>query len=226
MRVKIISKEIIYPDTVLETTTTAVPTQSTQGLLPPEVRLAPWLNEPFSAARRGPPDMHNPMIPTDVLYTVYVEKIYKGEDFISVKQLVKIRTAPFDSLCGVTGLTLRKRYVVSGSVQQGELNFGICNYIQQYSEVTRRQKQGLKYHWKKGCSECDVMPCFGMSCLPGAIPDACTLDVMERDFSCKVDYARCSRDDRGECSWYGKKDFRACQRESGIPIDRSSPVLP
>lgn len=54
MRVKIISKEIIYPDTVLETTTTAVPTQSTQGLLPPEVRLAPWLNEPFSAARRGP----------------------------------------------------------------------------------------------------------------------------------------------------------------------------
>ncbi|XP_071816048.1 metalloproteinase inhibitor 3-like [Apostichopus japonicus] len=229
VRVKVTSKETIYPDKV--ETTTAPPTSDGQSA----VELAPWLNEPLSAARRGPPGLieyspfsglTDPNRPVKIIYTVYIEKIYKGDNFISPKQFVKIKTSASDGLCGVTYLATRERYILSGKVVDGELNMILCDYIQRYSEITRRQKQGLKYHWKKGCGDCNVGVCYGQYCPSHLITDNCMLDIAPTEYQCEIDFARCTRNERGDCTWYGKKDFRECQSQRALSKSRSLPFQP
>lgn len=215
IRANIVGKETIYPE---KAPTTEAPLPTPKGSLDRR------LNEPLSMSLTGqsPPDLTDPNRPTKIIYSIYIEKIYKGDEFMVPKRLVKLTTAPMGSMCGVTFLEPNQKYILSGRLSGGELSIKLCDYIQKYQDVTKRQKQGLKYHWKKECdNNCEVGICFGHFCPNDSVPEVCMLDISSEE-QCEIKYARCSRIKDGECAWYGKKDFRECQksrnRERALPF--------
>lgn len=53
-----------------------------------------------------------------------------------------------DSLCGKPNLKVGKLYVIAGDAYQ---HIGLCNFIKEYSELSKPQKRGLAGIYDHGC---------------------------------------------------------------------------
>lgn len=53
-----------------------------------------------------------------------------------------------DSMCGKPNLRIGKLYVIAGNSHQ---HINLCNFIQEYSELTVVQKRGLSGIYQHGC---------------------------------------------------------------------------
>lgn len=120
--------------------------------------------------------------------------------------LVKAHTTTFQSLCGVT-LTNDKVYLITGRIWKGNLQLNLCNWNQEWSQITLRQRIGVKRFYGENC-KCQISPCFTQKCqeLKGCgRPSGIHINSCEwRHSYCLVNA------DGNACSWRETAEYKNC----------------
>lgn len=120
--------------------------------------------------------------------------------------LTKAYTTTFDSLCGVT-LTNDKVYLITGRIWKGKLQLNLCNWNQEWAEITLRQRIGVKRFYGENC-QCQISPCYTRRCekLKG-----CGKSSGIHFNSCEWRHSYCLENaDKTACSWRETAEYKNC----------------
>ncbi|CAH1266195.1 TIMP3 [Branchiostoma lanceolatum] len=160
-----------------------------------------------------------------VRYTLRVTKVFKGAEkmeFINKnKNLVYIYTMPDGAACGIK-LNPKQHYLLTGHVHEGRFQVGACGWNVEWSQVTVKQRRGLKYMYGKHCEHCSIQTCFfgGYGC-DETSPKSCVwkglLDGWPYD--CHTVHSACIRKRHGSCEWFHPPSLRKCE-ERAFPVAR------
>lgn len=124
--------------------------------------------------------------------------------------LVKAYTTTFDSLCGVT-LETDKVYLITGRIWKGKLQLNLCNWNQEWSEITLRQRIGVKRFYGENC-KCQISPCYTQHCenLKG-----CGRSYGIHANGCEWRHSYCLVNADGTaCSWRETAEYKNCTPEA------------
>ncbi|XP_022098790.1 uncharacterized protein LOC110983663 [Acanthaster planci] len=171
---------------------------------PPAGLLAPIAMNDF------PPSTREDNRPIKLEYTIKVEKVFKGDNYLLERTLAKIYTAPYESLCGLVGLTNDISYIIAGSFYNNELRFGLCSWVVPYKSLPRTQRRGVKLMFKKTCGDCTIGSCYGATCKFVPQEDnRCMVDISMMGNSCEEQHSFCARS-RKACKWQRNRDYKQC----------------
>ncbi|XP_069141210.1 metalloproteinase inhibitor 3-like [Argopecten irradians] len=137
-------------------------------------------------------------------YTIIVEKIYKGN--VTLGCYEEVWTLRDTLPCGV-GLIIGEKYLLSGTIEVGDLVLDPCGLHEPWEEVTSHMKIGINKRYEKNC-QCEVGE-SNCQIDTGLIP-------AQKDCYCK--YATCVDSSKAgcapECKWKESKTFGACFDDS------------
>ncbi|KAM7450583.1 metalloendopeptidase inhibitor [Porites harrisoni] len=155
------------------------------------------------------------------VYTLRILKIYKGA--MDVKEtngaqvygsrrrtwLAKLYTTPNASSCNVP-LRNNTVYLLTGQILNKKLRTGSCNWRTEWSEITRKQRAGIRRFYGENCM-CQVGLCFGSNCskmLQGCHKVDWRAPMKE---TCKSKNSYCVRDWGGNaCAWRITSEYKKC----------------
>ena len=152
------------------------------------------------------------------IFDLRILKTYKGADRLREVEsvqvygsrqrslLAKAYTTTFDDLCGVA-LTNNKVYLISGRIWKGKLQLNLCNWNQEWSEITVRQRLGVRRFYGQNC-KCQISPCYTVLCkkLKG-----CGKSSGIHSNSCEWRHSYCLENANGAaCSWRDTADYKKC----------------
>lgn len=139
-----------------------------------------------------------PKIPTSV-YTLKIKEIFKGPSFLKSSLQANVNLTTLASL-GFCGVKLQSGdYVISGSISNGNLHSGFCNFQEKWALTTLNQRLGMRGEYNKGRS-CSIGLCIADNCsqlLPG-----CEGNSRNVNSICRAKYQTCVRNDT-TCTWAG-----------------------
>ncbi|XP_038061469.1 metalloproteinase inhibitor 4-like [Patiria miniata] len=152
-------------------------------------------------------------------YMVQVEKVYKGEETILARSKIEIVSPADSGMCGVTMLEEGQKYLLTGSFSEKGPTIHLCDWVVESHLVTKTQRQGLKYVYKKYCDECIIKP--GVIYWP---PEAKEKDVcaynpyLFHENDCAALYSACVRRPSGICEWQVTNKMKRCQKGGGMKL--------
>ncbi|XP_071816053.1 metalloproteinase inhibitor 3-like [Apostichopus japonicus] len=152
----------------------------------------------------------NPDMPMKIVYNVQVNTVYRtlGSN-IDIKEddEVNITTPGYESMCGVTNMTVDERYLITAKEIGGKLITNLCKWNALFTQVTSSQKKMLRNDFKQECSltpPCEVRKYCGAPD-PSQCQqfDGCTFYQQE---DCYTQHSYCTRRN-GQCQWrrYAKR---------------------
>ncbi|XP_041458466.1 metalloproteinase inhibitor 3-like [Lytechinus variegatus] len=152
-------------------------------------------------------------------YVVNVDKIFKETENLRKGASgfpLSILTSPGDSLCGPKSLKIGSKYLITGSVVDGELHISSCDWIEEWRDITQHQKKGIKHFYNAYCSQCTIQSTMGRwrqtgeGSSGGCIydPSPSMVDGVE---DCQALYATCINQQGEGCQWYHRgNDYQDC----------------
>lgn len=155
------------------------------------------------------------------VYTLRILKVYKGAMEINNTEgtvvygsrkrtlRAKLYTPARVSSCRVS-LQKNTVYLLTGQILKGRLRTGGCKWRTEWSQITRKQRAGIKRFYGENCM-CQVGMCFGSSCnklLKGCDKVEWRSRLKEH---CKSKNSYCVRDwKEDKCAWRMATDYRKC----------------
>ena len=161
------------------------------------------------------------------VYNIKVLDLFKDEvdlsraedtRILSARLNLKVYNSPYNF-----PLRVGKVYVLAGQLRNGKLQMRRADNIflfpvdNEWKNVTPTQREGLFFHYKKGC-KCQIGKCYGVAnCLQKV--QGCEYSVLEkrpRFDVCRMKHQFCdvSRDDKGatQCQWKTREttEFQDC----------------
>lgn len=120
--------------------------------------------------------------------------------------LARAYTTTFHSLCGVS-LENDKVYLITGRIWKGKLQLNLCNWNQEWSEISLRQRIGVKRFYGENC-KCQISPCYIQHCekLKG-----CGRSSGIHTNGCEWRHSYCLvNSERTACSWRETAEYKNC----------------
>ncbi|XP_003725523.1 metalloproteinase inhibitor 3-like isoform X1 [Strongylocentrotus purpuratus] len=152
-------------------------------------------------------------------YVVKVERIYKGEGVMGLQRHVEVMMMRRDKECALKRLRKGHVYIFTGNHDEtGLYNIGTCDWVIEYSDLTKMQKQGVRYLYRQYCNTCEINLCFSGSCKQRS-PTSCMWDVARigyGDNHCEAKHSRCIRLGNGNCGWFNSFGFKGCYRNRAL----------
>lgn len=127
--------------------------------------------------------------------------------------LVKAYTTTLQTLCGVR-LANDKVYLLTGRIWKGNLQLNLCNWNQEWSEISHRQRIGVKRFYGESC-KCQISPCYTHKCqeLKG-----CGRSSGIHINSCEWRHSYCLVNADGKaCSWRETVEYKNCTSDQAMP---------
>ncbi|XP_038060669.1 metalloproteinase inhibitor 3-like [Patiria miniata] len=88
-------------------------------------------------------------------YTIKATKVFKGsESIVSRGKRIKMITSSSAGKCGVTEMAMGELYILTGLELEGEVFFSMCEWVQQFQDLTFDQRIGLRSGYILGCGFC------------------------------------------------------------------------
>ncbi|XP_033106593.1 metalloproteinase inhibitor 2-like [Anneissia japonica] len=151
-----------------------------------------------------------------IKYSVYVEKVYKGEQYASRKTKIELETSASSGICGITYLKEGERYLIGGVLDDDtkEFTIALCDtWIEKFEDVTKTQRQGIKRFYKKYCNQCAIEAgdIFFPPEVPAKMRRICgysPFNTAEND--CEKNFSACVRLPDGSCGWMNSKSYKQC----------------
>ncbi|XP_780837.2 metalloproteinase inhibitor 1 [Strongylocentrotus purpuratus] len=152
-------------------------------------------------------------------YVINVDKIFKENENLKKGASgfpLSILTSPGDSLCGPKSLKIGTKYLIAGSVVDGELHISACDWIQEWRDVTQQQKKGIKNFYSAYCSQCTIQSTMGgFRQTGGGAAGGCIYDpapsMVNGVEDCQALYATCIIQQGQACQWYHRgNDYQDC----------------
>ena len=112
--------------------------------------------------------------------------------------------------CGLIGIQNGKRYVIFGWFANGKLWVSLCNFVQDWSQVLKRQavRVGIKRFYGQNC-DCQLAPCHGRDC--GKLKGCASNYLSPYRNPCEWDHSYCVKNSKGTaCSWYETPKYKEC----------------
>ncbi|XP_072174068.1 metalloproteinase inhibitor 1-like [Diadema setosum] len=140
-------------------------------------------------------------------YIVSIDRVFKGEGILGKGRsaLVTILTSPGDSLCGPLDMELGDKYLITGSIVEGDLQVSSCDWTVEWKLMSQQQKQGVKTFYGKYCTQCRVqseMRAWSTnSPSSGCIYDPYPSQTYGAE-DCQSLYATCLMQENESCQWY------------------------
>ena len=155
-------------------------------------------------------DIYGMLRPAYSYYTVLVTRVYKGdvkskEDTYSRFFKVTVRTYQHEAVCGMQ-LKAGKSYVITGRKIQKHLHINHCDWIEEYSEISKNMKRGLRGEYN---CECSVNTCIDGYC-DNESPCKWSLNYSEPIDECTRKHRICTKDKEGQCGWNDSIFYDAC----------------
>ncbi|KAL4225802.1 Metalloproteinase inhibitor 3 [Mactra antiquata] len=154
--------------------------------------------------------------PIGFIYNVKILNIYKlneNDAGLTINSSAAvIHTPPNDGLCKVD-LSIRTKYLVTGTISDGELWIYLCSWGTPWAWITKSQKKYLKFTYAKNC-DCKPMEDF----YRGSTLDEskCYWKSNSRHGECYERHTACIIDKNsttGGCKWHRNKRLRTCRAE-------------
>ncbi|XP_028681287.1 metalloproteinase inhibitor 2-like [Erpetoichthys calabaricus] len=138
-----------------------------------------------------------------IQYEIKLVKMFKG--FEKLKDVQYVYTPLFSSLCGVKLEANNKiQYLLSGRIGgDGNLIIGLCDFIEQWDNLSLSQKKSLNHRYHMGC-ECRISRCYTFPCSTVSENECLWTDWLT-DNSLNGHQAKhyaCIMRSDGSCSWY------------------------
>ncbi|XP_014237294.1 tissue inhibitor of metalloproteinase [Trichogramma pretiosum] len=151
----------------------------------------------------------------ETAYRVKINRKFKLSNESHSQSLLEGRlyTASMDSVCGVH-LNVGETYIVSGRVYEGKPRIGLCNLVQRWSGVSRRQRRAFKGLYAKGCM-CDVSytPFERKGeALHRAKGRLCPWEANPGPTDCQEQHGVCVMN-QGRCFWMPSRSYDQCIHE-------------
>lgn len=139
--------------------------------------------------------------------------VFQGNNkVVEVLKAGNLSTPMSDSLCGVD-LTPGSTYVLSGRLVHGKAYVQLCDMVERWDQVSRRQRKGLRLLYRQSC-QCEVV--MGMPHPGYPVPsDLCLwyTQPWRKGFEnedCQASHAICMQQPAGHCGWTVDKFYRSC----------------
>ncbi|PIK53586.1 putative metalloproteinase inhibitor 3 isoform X2 [Apostichopus japonicus] len=152
-------------------------------------------------------------------YYVQVERVFKGENAVILNSagITEIKTPQSASLCGNVELEKGRAYLLSGKVENGTLVIDMCDWVVAYRDMTKKQRQSVRFFFKQNCQLCKITPCFSKQHCEqkDSIPNSCTYDMtnlLSGSTDCEGQHSRCIRSSDGVCRWARSSQMKECIR--------------
>ncbi|XP_022098795.1 metalloproteinase inhibitor 3-like [Acanthaster planci] len=148
------------------------------------------------------------------MYTVRVEKVFKGQELMGPKKHAEILVSRRGETCGMP-LQENEVYILTGQQVKNMFTINMCDWVPKYSQLTRKQRQGIRHLYKQYCDSCEIKPCFHGNC-QATTPNTCIWNVSghmlnNNDLDCESDHSRCIKDGAG-CKWYMPQTMKICMK--------------
>ncbi|XP_071484244.1 metalloproteinase inhibitor 3-like [Diadema antillarum] len=148
-------------------------------------------------------------------YIVKVERIYKGDGEMGLHRHVEAMMLRHDKGCGLPRLRKGHVYIITGTWDEtGRYNVGACDWVIEYADLTKMQKQGVRYLYRQYCDTCQISLCFSGNCKQQST-SMCHWDLSGLrydDDDCEAKHSRCIRFGNGNCGWYRSFNLKGCYR--------------
>jgi len=124
----------------------------------------------------------------------------------------RILTPSHDASCGIR-LKAGRRYVLTGTINQGKPWINLCNWNHDWDRMTAVQRKGFRKLYRRGC-DCKVMECHWWGGRCPSTTQACTWRTAFDRFDCQEQHAICIRNHDATCRWSHSRAFRQCNAKS------------
>ena len=122
----------------------------------------------------------------------------------------KVYTSKDGASCGLDWIKNDTRYVIFGRFRKGKLWVSLCNFVQDWSQVLKRQavRVGIKRFYGQNC-DCQLAPCYGRDC--GKLKRCASNYLSPYRNPCEWDHSYCVKNSKGTaCSWYETPKYKEC----------------
>uniref|UniRef100_T1JNR6 NTR domain-containing protein n=1 Tax=Strigamia maritima TaxID=126957 RepID=T1JNR6_STRMM len=152
---------------------------------------------------------------THRMIDVKIKKSFKANEKVNFAiKNGQIWTPMNDGVCGIN-LKPNAKYLITGKVEGGKAFISTCDYYQEWSNLTPKQRKGFKLLYKLGC-ECKVAYCplakRGHKCNVNANTCSWTT-AFDKDGDCQGHYSICMRQITGYCQWNSSRAYKQCVKE-------------
>lgn len=162
-------------------------------------------------------------------YSIKLNKIYKANAESKLALAARKIYSPIgENMCGVK-LVKGKNYLFAGRTINNELRVSLCDYHEEWKNLTVKQKKSWKLLYQKGCNSCQVVPChwWHRKNCGLATKSTCpwtTLDDGKLD--CERLESVCMTQASGLCGWNMSLRYRQCLKLSQEEKERRRNLEP
>ncbi|CAG2202334.1 unnamed protein product [Mytilus edulis] len=149
---------------------------------------------------------HKEGFPMAIHYIVNIKKVFKaGPEYENATKTMIISST---SGSGVGELEMDVNYVITGTIMDDNLYTSICEWVKPYHNLTKAQKNGLRFKYDSGC-QCEFSFCREGQCGQLDSNNTCEWEfgIM---FDCYHDDGICFHNGE-ECFWRETRKFRQCE---------------
>ncbi|XP_072026149.1 metalloproteinase inhibitor 1-like [Amphiura filiformis] len=154
---------------------------------------------------------------THLIYKVQLDKVFKGEDSgLKGGDVMDIKTATMDSMCGNTGLAEGKSYLLTGNAYSDKFYHSACNLATEWQQVSVFQRKGLRNFYRKSCGECEIRQPFGYYYSDTPVAQICSYNFYHHQSldggmeDCEAKYSTCLQKTKGSCNWLTSPAYDEC----------------
>ena len=141
----------------------------------------------------------------EIAYEVEVNKIFKAtrDARTALKRKGALLWSPSSiAMCGRSTLISKETYLVTGEMMNGKLYISLCNFVQPWSEVNPRQREGFQKLYELNCP-CAILDSQenhnGVS--QSASQKGCVRGSSSGPRDCQERYSICMLNKPAGCSW-------------------------
>jgi len=160
----------------------------------------------------------------NLAYKVRIKKEFKvTEQGRAALAYGRILTPSHDASCGIR-LKPGRRYVLSGTINQGKPWINLCNWHEEWDRMTSVQRKGFRKLYEREC-DCKVMECHWWGGRCPSTTSACVWRTAFDKFDCQGEHSICVRNDDATCRWSHSRSFRECMAKSRTQRSKQSNQL-
>lgn len=160
-------------------------------------------------------------------YRIKVNKVFKAtEKALAAMGKKELVTPIHDSMCGVE-LQKGKVYLLTGRMSDDKLRVSICNFHQEWSTLTVKQKKAFKLLYSKGCN-CKIHTCrFWDKACKTPHSNKCEWTTERGEHAdCQTLESVCMKQSNGACGWNMSFRYRKCLKQRQEAIERQRALEP
>ena len=141
----------------------------------------------------------------EIAYKVEVNTIFKATPDAqkALRGKYALLWSPsLDVMCGRSNLIPKEEYLVTGGMRSGKLYISLCDFVQPWSEVTLRQREGFQQLYERSCP-CPILDSQEnhTSVSKSTGRKGCVRESSPGPRDCQERYGICMLNKPAGCSW-------------------------